>query len=543
MSGSAAESRRGPRQKQRSPLRWYLLLLVFGFALIVLGEEVGFFLFLMLMGAALSYLGDQLGSYCGKNRLSILGLRPKHTANLVNLSTGLLITGMTFFGAGLMSENVRIALFRVRELRGQARRLAEEGGKLRKDIETVRTDLASTRDVNRDLAEEKRSLTEQKALLESANTSLESRNDELAGDNSTLEQANTVLSRDVGDLQSRREALNLNIEEKLEEIARLNRALDKKETAPVVISRGQVLLEETVAVPMTVTTEVLQPLMVDVSEKIRTTVELLDVKFDAGAAAHLAEHGAQAVLVRLAELRRFFAAAAAAAEAGTPDAAAVPVECHISPVSTRNVSVGEALTRISFEVTPDRLVFRRGDEVARTVVDGTLSEAQILDQLVYFDRQVRTVLREKGVAPSALRRRGLVTDSGQLLRLVRLAERSHRVGGEVVVWCTVDEDLFAFGDPLLSFSGRFPEPVLPPALAAQGGPGEGVLPQWYYRDAGISPPVEGILDVEPQVESARRAQASTGAEGMNLTLPEPGLSPRSLSDAGSPLMVPRDSQN
>lgn len=47
----------------------------------------GIFLIIVLVitGGAIAFIGDKLGSKVGKKRLSIFGLRPKHTSILVTI--------------------------------------------------------------------------------------------------------------------------------------------------------------------------------------------------------------------------------------------------------------------------------------------------------------------------------------------------------------------------------------------------------------------------------------------------------------------------
>ena len=43
-----------------------------------------------LMGGLIAYMGDKLGTKIGKRRMSLFGLRPKHTSIIVTIVTGLL---------------------------------------------------------------------------------------------------------------------------------------------------------------------------------------------------------------------------------------------------------------------------------------------------------------------------------------------------------------------------------------------------------------------------------------------------------------------
>ena len=48
-----------------------------------------------LMGGLIAYMGDKLGTKIGKRRMSLFGLRPKHTSIIVTIVTGLLVAAAT----------------------------------------------------------------------------------------------------------------------------------------------------------------------------------------------------------------------------------------------------------------------------------------------------------------------------------------------------------------------------------------------------------------------------------------------------------------
>lgn len=494
--------------RSRSPLRNYLLLLVTGFALVVSWDEIGFFIFLLIMGGMLSYLGDQLGSYCGKQRLSILGLRPKYTAGLINLATGLLITILTFGGAIYVSEDVRVAVFKVGELRRQTARVQAE---LKEAHIQNQAALSQTRQLEQEksqLETEKTNLAAEKASLEEIRVQLAKDNEGLAGRNVELADRNGDLARSNEELEARGQELDHSIGEKLEEIDRLNKALEKKEIAPVVISRGQVLLEETAAVPLDVTTGALQEALGELTDSIAARVALLDVQFDDRAARFVVQYGVKGIMRRLKEIRDFHAAEVERGES-TPEKA--PKVCHIAPISTRNVSVGERLARIFFDVRPDVQVFSAGQEIARTVVDGALPAAKILDQLMYFDQQVRSVLRERGVNANVVRRGGPVEDPARLLELVRLADAARATDIVQVALCRAGQDIFAFGDPAIVY-------------ALEGAAGDAAGGAGDLRAEAVGPP---RLDLDSR---------SLGDAGFELILPEPTLSADTLLQGGVPTL-------
>ena len=74
---------------------------------------------LAIMGGIIAYLGDKIGSRVGKRKIKLFGLRPKYTSILVTILTGISIAAVTLGVMSVLSENVRIALFGMRQLRMQ----------------------------------------------------------------------------------------------------------------------------------------------------------------------------------------------------------------------------------------------------------------------------------------------------------------------------------------------------------------------------------------------------------------------------------------
>lgn len=77
---------------------------------------MGLVLILVLMGGSIAYLGDAVGMWVGRKRLTLFGLRPKHSSIVVTVITGMLIAGASLAVLTLASHDVRNALFRMKEI-------------------------------------------------------------------------------------------------------------------------------------------------------------------------------------------------------------------------------------------------------------------------------------------------------------------------------------------------------------------------------------------------------------------------------------------
>lgn len=531
-SPGRAKRARTPR-RSKSPFYLYLVLLGLGFALVQLWDSVGFFVFLLFMGASLSYLGDQLGSYCGKKRLSIFGLRPKYTAALVNLVTGLLITLITFAGAISSSEEVRDAIFRVRALKREGRLLANEKAKLATEIEVVQENLVAleedfeaTEARRRKLEKERDSLLESKKSLSQENLTLATQNNTLEEANFDLQKSNLNLEEDRLGLEARRQELNQEIQRKRVEIERLSRTIEKKEIAPVVIPRRQVLMKESSALSLEATTQEIQVVLGKMTEQIRTRVELLNVRLSPESARFIVKKGSDYVAERLRELRL---REARRVEKGEIQLDQVPQECHILAYSTRNVSVGERLARIAFEVEANQLLIPKGAEIARSFVDGRLEPGEILDQLLFFDQQVQGVLRDKGVSPTRLRRPQVLPEAGFLLDLAKLVEKLRQSSREHLVVARAGTGLTSYGE--IDVVYVLSNPVSPEA------------PLEAMQEA-VDVAVEVAEEHSPDPETTlwdpwSQSQDEPTLKWSELVLPEPVLSAETLlGDAPSEDLLP-----
>ena len=100
---------------------------------------IALILFLSIMGGAIAFGGVRLGSKIGKKRLSILGLRPKHTSIVVTVITGALTVALTMSILTFVSRDVRTALFGMEQLKSELVSLSNE-------VEQKSAELTSSQD-------------------------------------------------------------------------------------------------------------------------------------------------------------------------------------------------------------------------------------------------------------------------------------------------------------------------------------------------------------------------------------------------------------
>ena len=80
----------------------------------------------LVLGGLLATLGDRLGTKVGKARLSLFGLRPRQTATVVTIVTGLMIAASTLSILFATSKSLRIGVFQLDEKLKELREAQKE---------------------------------------------------------------------------------------------------------------------------------------------------------------------------------------------------------------------------------------------------------------------------------------------------------------------------------------------------------------------------------------------------------------------------------
>ena len=76
-----------------------------------MGSVVFAFFLIMIAGGSIAYFGDRLGYAMGKKRVSLFGLRPRHTATVLTVTAGVIIGGLALAFLVGVNRAFREALF------------------------------------------------------------------------------------------------------------------------------------------------------------------------------------------------------------------------------------------------------------------------------------------------------------------------------------------------------------------------------------------------------------------------------------------------
>jgi uncharacterized coiled-coil DUF342 family protein len=206
--------------------------------------SVGFVILMVLLAGTLCYAGDLLGRKLGKKRLTILGLRPRHTAALFTALFGGLSTLIIILILGAASADVRVWIT-------EGNRARVELQQTRKELDNIKAQRSQLQGEKDKLALEKdqaaKDLAGQKALVAQANADVKRLTDDtkkLASEAkqfgqqvaSARAEVNKVkaeydkISSDLGAVKVNRDQLvkqNGQLSEKNTQLINLNATLDK----------------------------------------------------------------------------------------------------------------------------------------------------------------------------------------------------------------------------------------------------------------------------------------------------------------------------
>lgn len=203
---------------------------------------------LVLTGGVIAFIGDRLGSKVGKKKLSLFGLRPRHTSILVTIITGILITTVTFGILAIASKDVRTALFGMNKLKAELNEkqsmLEEASGALvnvKNDLNTTKEEYAKSKKDLEETQEDLEIAQQADELLRQEQVALQNINQELWSDNQTLIEHNQSLAENNQFLLANNESLkadNLELEKTNND---LQEGIENIRERPIIYRVGELL--------------------------------------------------------------------------------------------------------------------------------------------------------------------------------------------------------------------------------------------------------------------------------------------------------------
>ncbi|HEY8495448.1 MAG TPA: DUF3084 domain-containing protein [Limnochordales bacterium] len=385
---------------------------------------------LILLGGIIAYLGDRIGMRVGRSRLTLFGLRPKHTSVVITIATGILIVAASLTVLSVASEEVRTALFRLREIQEAlaTTRLQYEG--VVEELARQRAELERTQ-AQRDAATQELAVAEERlrrigaeyeqavAALQEAQENLEFTRQRV----SNLQQIGEELQRRIEEMQGRIAEMEAEIEVLESQIRAANLQLDIVRGGELAFQAGDIVLAGVLegGAPLSEIEEQLLELL--------ERADLLAVQRGArlpGAQPPTALQLPDGVFEGAARIL-----------------AASPKRWVVRIVSLYNTTVGEPLT-VDIALVEEQLIYRRGESIAETVVEGQAS-GLVRDELIRLLQSVYDAAIARGMLTDE---DGFVSEGVSLQEFVDTISRVEQMGGPARVKAVAAEDTYNTQWPL-----------------------------------------------------------------------------------------------
>lgn len=355
----------------------------------------------------IAYVGDILGRKMGKRRLSIFGLRPRHTAIVTTSITGMLIAIFTISIMSIASKEVQQLVLRgaevlqnlhdtqidytiatrklddatrklddqkriVKLVRGQAAQAISQRNRLAAEVKKIDSALRSLR---MELSASQQALRQSQSKLSQANTNLVAASREIVRRQSKIKTLETA----IASMDARRDWIRRDTEPRY-------KALRERR---IIFRPGQEIDRRVIQCAQS-------------KPAIRGDIQ----KLLAGASKRARSEGARiGDNNRAVEILPYDIGGRFLKESENIDLVTNNISNSSGSVVLLAISVGNAAesesTLIDLIPAYNRLIYSAGDEIAAAMIDGTSSRGAIFSSLVMFLRsEVRGAALSKGLIPT-----------------------------------------------------------------------------------------------------------------------------------------------
>ncbi len=322
---------------------------------------------LVILGGVIAYIGDKIGMTVGKKRLTLFGLRPKHTSILVTIITGIVISTLSLTVLTLASQDVRTALFGMEELKTQLVSLARAVDEKDEELEDVQDKYDG---LTREIAAKEDRLVDLQHELEELVAERQEYMERLEGKRGELDEARTAiesLSETRDELESRVEELTAQRGELQKQITELTQAKEYYEESLVRVRTEDIIFQPREELASVV-------IRGGEDERIRSGMrELMEdaMQHSLMRGARPETDGGSPIRLREYELKQ------------TNDILETldGQEIIVRLVATSNTVRGEPVN-VRFELHENKLVFSEGEAIASVTIDGSKSSSEIQNILL-----------------------------------------------------------------------------------------------------------------------------------------------------------------
>jgi len=339
-------------------------------------------LVLTITGGTIAFIGDKLGIKVGKKRLTLFGLRPRHTSILITIITGMVITLGTVAFLSAISIEVRTALFGLEKLKTTLANQKEELVIKEKDLAELSSLIAKTKDELANIDSQRivaiEELKETDSKLNQLNKDYESIKKQLSEASKTLDQK--TLELEIA--ESRVDVLK-EVEQRL--TARIEETTKSKQYTEESLVRlyGGYILYQTEEI---IYNKVVSGTAQEIDNQILSAIELTDsLAFEKGARS--TQKGFKALRIIGEDLNSIQDIA---------NFASTNEEGVFRIVAWGNTVLGEPLACF-FEYFPKQKIFNKGDLLAETVINSNLTSQEIFEEIANMLTNLNIAVRKRGM--------------------------------------------------------------------------------------------------------------------------------------------------
>lgn len=164
-----------------------------------------------VVGGLIAYLADKMGSKIGKKKMSVFGLRPKHTALLLTVASGVMISFLSILTVTVSSESARTALFGMEKIQDELKALNKEKETASLALEEAKGNVRTQNEIIELLDKDIKKSAEAKKQMEAQLQGIQGKYALARMEVKSLSDAKENLARDVKELEATTERLRQGI--------------------------------------------------------------------------------------------------------------------------------------------------------------------------------------------------------------------------------------------------------------------------------------------------------------------------------------------
>lgn len=160
-----------------------------------------------IVGGLIAYIADKMGSKIGKKKMSVFGLRPKHTSILLTVFSGVVISVVTICVMAMASNSARIALFGMDKIQRELKSLNLEKIMATEALAKAEADVKSKNLTISELDEKIKQSTEENDAIEAKLADVNSKYALAQDEVASLSEAKKQLNNEIDELEKTTQAL------------------------------------------------------------------------------------------------------------------------------------------------------------------------------------------------------------------------------------------------------------------------------------------------------------------------------------------------